>query len=286
MNCQTQMIRSINQRVRVPVHECHQHSCYGFFFRHYSDCNLSQLFSCATSSSRMRIRNHPIWQVSAMKHRTPMVAVNDCCSNQLSMIQNHNKKIQFSHHFIRSFPSMGAMATNNTRLVPKPIFAMSRLSLISSLSTLSNSQSTDNTNKENNPHKISNDNANPTSSSSSSLSLVARTRNRGPVSWRTLFFVVVAATSAVSYFHIERERRLETMMGKIVSSELHGWTPRADYLAPRIFQQTKYGWFPREDGFGARECFSFCCFCGFFCFSFVDIALFVINFYFSHVIDA
>jgi len=41
---------------------------------------------------------------------------------------------------------------------------------------------------------------------------------RGPVSWAGLGLVAVAAASAVSYYQIERERRLEQAMGKIVST--------------------------------------------------------------------
>jgi hypothetical protein len=78
--------------------------------------------------------------------------------------------------------------------------------------------------------------------------------NRGPVSWPSLFLAAVAAASAVAYFKVERERRLEQAMGKIVTSESDGWTPRPDYLAKRKFLKTKFGWFPKEDGFGAREC--------------------------------
>lgn len=79
--------------------------------------------------------------------------------------------------------------------------------------------------------------------------------NRGPVSWTSLFVVAVAAASAVAYYQVERERRMEEAMGKIVSSESDegGWTPRPDYLAKRKFISTKYGWFPLKDGFGARE---------------------------------
>jgi hypothetical protein len=81
----------------------------------------------------------------------------------------------------------------------------------------------------------------------------ARTKDRGPVSWPSLFLVTVAAASAVAYYRVERERRLESAMGKVVSSESDGWTPRPDYLAKRKFKATKWGWFPVEDGFGARE---------------------------------
>lgn len=90
-------------------------------------------------------------------------------------------------------------------------------------------------------------------------SLYARTRNRGPVSWPSLFLVAVAAASAVAYYKIEREKRLERALGQIVSSESDnkdgggGWTPRPDYLAKRKFVATPAGWFPVEDGFGARE---------------------------------
>jgi hypothetical protein len=64
--------------------------------------------------------------------------------------------------------------------------------------------------------------------------------------------VTIAAASAVAYYRVERERRLESAMGKVVSSESDGWTPRPDYLAKRKFKATKWGWFPVEDGFGAR----------------------------------
>ena len=40
---------------------------------------------------------------------------------------------------------------------------------------------------------------------------------RGPVTWPALGLVAVAAASAVAYYKIERERRLENAMGKIVS---------------------------------------------------------------------
>ena len=43
---------------------------------------------------------------------------------------------------------------------------------------------------------------------------------RGPVSWASLGLVAVAAASAVAYYQIERERRLENAMGKIVSGAL------------------------------------------------------------------
>jgi len=72
---------------------------------------------------------------------------------------------------------------------------------------------------------------------------------RGPVSWASLGLVAVAAASAVSYYQIERERRLEEAMGKIVSSE-SGWSPNPEFFAKRKFKQTKYGWFPVEDAFG------------------------------------
>jgi len=42
--------------------------------------------------------------------------------------------------------------------------------------------------------------------------------SRGPVSWVGLGLVAVAAASGVSYYQIERERRLEQAMGKIVST--------------------------------------------------------------------
>lgn len=42
--------------------------------------------------------------------------------------------------------------------------------------------------------------------------------SRGPVSWVGLGLVAVAAASGVSYYQVERERRLEQAMGKIVST--------------------------------------------------------------------
>ena len=83
--------------------------------------------------------------------------------------------------------------------------------------------------------------------------LFRRTSTRGPVSWASLFLTGVAAASAVAYYQIERERRLEEAMGKVVSSESDGWTPKPEFLAKRKFVATKWGWFPQEDGFGARE---------------------------------
>ena len=84
-------------------------------------------------------------------------------------------------------------------------------------------------------------------------SAYARSHNRTPVSWRSLFLAGVTAASAVAYFQIERERRLEQAMGKVVTSESTGWTPRPGYLAEREYVPTKWGWFPKEDAFGACE---------------------------------
>lgn len=83
--------------------------------------------------------------------------------------------------------------------------------------------------------------------------MYSRTRDRGPVSWPSLFVTAVAAASAVAYYQIERERRLEQAMGRVVTSESDGWTPRPEFLAKRKFLATPSGWFPVEDGFGARE---------------------------------
>lgn len=77
------------------------------------------------------------------------------------------------------------------------------------------------------------------------LSANKMTASRGPVSWGALGLVAVAAASAVSYYQIERERRLEEAMGKIVSSESEGWSPVPSQLAPRKWKQNKGGeWFP------------------------------------------
>ncbi|KAL9181379.1 hypothetical protein ACHAXT_010184 [Thalassiosira profunda] len=72
---------------------------------------------------------------------------------------------------------------------------------------------------------------------------------RGPVTWPALGLVAVVAASAVAYYKIERERRLENAMGKIVSSE-SGWSPNPELLARRQYVRTKWGWFPKEDAFG------------------------------------
>lgn len=42
-------------------------------------------------------------------------------------------------------------------------------------------------------------------------------KGRGPVSWMGLGLAGIAAASAVSYFAVMRERRLEEAMGKVVS---------------------------------------------------------------------
>jgi hypothetical protein len=75
-------------------------------------------------------------------------------------------------------------------------------------------------------------------------------KDRGPVSWPSLFLVGIAAASCVAYYNIERERRLETAMGRVVSSESDGWSPNPDTMAPRKFKLTPWGWFPEDDGFG------------------------------------
>jgi hypothetical protein len=76
---------------------------------------------------------------------------------------------------------------------------------------------------------------------------------RGPVTWPALGLVAVAAASAVAYYKIERERRLEKAMGKIVSSESDGWSPNPEFLAKRQWKLTKWGWFPAEDVWGGGE---------------------------------
>ena len=83
-------------------------------------------------------------------------------------------------------------------------------------------------------------------------------KDRGPVSWPSLFLVGIAAASTVGYYNIERERRLEAAMGRVVSSESDGWTPNADTLAKRKFKLTPWGWFPEEDGFGACKSLWLC----------------------------
>ncbi|KAL7508787.1 hypothetical protein ACHAXN_005872 [Cyclotella atomus] len=77
----------------------------------------------------------------------------------------------------------------------------------------------------------------------------AQFSTRGPVTWPALGLVAIAAGSAVAYYRIERERRLENAMGKIVSSE-SGWSPNPELLARRQYVRTKWGWFPKEDAFG------------------------------------
>merc|ERR1740129_764741 len=48
---------------------------------------------------------------------------------------------------------------------------------------------------------------------------------RGPISWAMFGLVGVTAAAAVSYYSIERERRMEEALGKIVTSESEGWSP-------------------------------------------------------------
>jgi len=75
-------------------------------------------------------------------------------------------------------------------------------------------------------------------------------KDRGPVSWPSLFLVAIAAASVVAYYNIERERRLESAMGRVVSSESEGWSPNPGVMAPRKFKLTPWGYFPEDDGFG------------------------------------
>jgi len=75
-------------------------------------------------------------------------------------------------------------------------------------------------------------------------------KDRGPVSWPSLFLVGIAAASIVAYYNIERERRLESAMGRVVSSESDGWSPNPGVMAPRKFKLTPWGYFPEDDGFG------------------------------------
>jgi len=78
-------------------------------------------------------------------------------------------------------------------------------------------------------------------------------QGRGPVSWTVLGMVGVLGAAAVSYYRIERERRMEEALGKVVSSESDGWTPDSRVWRPRKFKETKFGWFPEDDTFGPRE---------------------------------
>lgn len=94
----------------------------------------------------------------------------------------------------------------------------------------------------------------PPSNKNALAAFYQRLNSRTPVSWTSLFIAAVTAATAVAYYQIERERRLEEALGKIVTSEYdQAWTPRPGYLAPRTFVPTPYGWFPVQDGFGARE---------------------------------
>jgi len=43
-------------------------------------------------------------------------------------------------------------------------------------------------------------------------------KDRGPVSWPSLFLVGISAACVVAYYNIERERRLESAMGRVVST--------------------------------------------------------------------
>jgi len=87
----------------------------------------------------------------------------------------------------------------------------------------------------------------------------AFSRGRGPVSWPALGLVAVTAASLVAYYRIERERRLEEAMGKIVSSESDGWSPDPEFLGKRKWKMTKFGWFPVDDAYGGGECVSRWC---------------------------
>jgi len=86
------------------------------------------------------------------------------------------------------------------------------------------------------------------------LNETAPSAKRGPVSWTNLSLVAVASAAAVGYFKVQRERRLEEAVGKIVTSESDGWTPDKENFAPRKFYQTEDGkWFPKTDQWGGCE---------------------------------
>ena len=77
---------------------------------------------------------------------------------------------------------------------------------------------------------------------------------RGPVSWTNLGIIAVASASAVAYFKIRRERRLEEAIGKVVTSESDGWSPDRENYSPRKFTLTPEGkWMPEEDQWGGCE---------------------------------
>jgi hypothetical protein len=77
--------------------------------------------------------------------------------------------------------------------------------------------------------------------------LYERTRDRGPVSWTQLFVVSVLAGFGIIQFNIERERRLEEHIGKIVSSESDGWSPDSSMFSKRKFVKTERGWWPVDN---------------------------------------
>jgi len=77
-------------------------------------------------------------------------------------------------------------------------------------------------------------------------------KGRGPVSWMGLGLAGIAAASAVSYFAVMRERRLEEAMGKVVSSK-SGWSPDPDIWARRKFKELNGHWFPEDDPSGPRK---------------------------------
>jgi hypothetical protein len=91
------------------------------------------------------------------------------------------------------------------------------------------------------------------SGKSKEADLHAFSRERGPVSWSALGLVAITAASLVTYYKIERERRLEEAMGKIVSSESDGWSPDPEFLGKRKWKMTKFGWFPVDDAYGGGE---------------------------------
>jgi len=85
-------------------------------------------------------------------------------------------------------------------------------------------------------------------------------QGKTPVSWPMLGILGVAAAASVSYYRIQRERRLEEAMGKIVTSESNSdenlkegaWSPGPAW-AKRVFKRTKFGWMPVEEAFSDCE---------------------------------
>ena len=175
-----------------------------------SKTNVSRTWSVySTTSSTSSANTNDVMMMMMMMHRFGTSTIPYPQRRMMTMIRTYPRQQQPSR---LPLPPIGAHVrwnSNPSSTIPTGRPPAPRVFPSTGASSTSSSSSSSST-------------ANAAAASSASSSLYARTNNRGPVSWTSLFLITIAAASAVTYYQIERERRLERAMGKIVSSEYNG----------------------------------------------------------------